>query len=73
MVRQVTTPLVELAERQHGVVSRTQLLALGLSAAAIEARVHRGALRRLHRGVYAVAHAALRDEGRWVAAALACG
>jgi very-short-patch-repair endonuclease len=73
MVRQPTTPLVELAERQHGVVTRAQLQALGLSAAAIDARVHRGVLRRLHRGVYAVAHTALRDEGRFLAAALACG
>jgi very-short-patch-repair endonuclease len=30
-------------------------------------------LKPLHRGVYAVGHAALRREGRWLAAVLACG
>jgi Protein of unknown function (DUF559)/Transcriptional regulator, AbiEi antitoxin len=68
-----TTPLVELAERQYGVVTRAQMLALGLSAAAVNNRLRRGALRRLHAGVYAVGHAALRAEGRWLAAVLACG
>jgi Protein of unknown function (DUF559)/Transcriptional regulator, AbiEi antitoxin len=73
MARQVATPLVELVEHQHGVVTRQQLRVLGLSMAAIEARVHRGTLRRLHRGVYALGHGALRPEGRWLAAVLACG
>jgi very-short-patch-repair endonuclease len=73
MHRQAATPLVELAEAQHGVVSRAQLLALGLSKGAIDSRVRRGALRRLHLGVYALGHAALRAEGRWLAAVLACG
>jgi very-short-patch-repair endonuclease/predicted transcriptional regulator of viral defense system len=73
MARQLRTPLVRLAETQHGIVTRPQLLALGMSRAAVDARVHRGALRPLHRGVYAVGHTALREEGRWLAAVLACG
>lgn len=32
-----------------------------------------GRLVRIHRGVYAVGHDALRQEGRWLAAVLACG
>ncbi len=73
MARSVTAPLVVLAESQWGVVTRTQLLGLGVSAGGIDSRVHRGALRPLHRGVYALGHRAIRDEGRWLAAVLACG
>lgn len=35
--------------------------------------MRRGALHVLHRGVYALGHRALREEGRWLAAVLACG
>jgi very-short-patch-repair endonuclease len=68
-----STRLVGLAERQHGVVTRAQLLELGLSLDAVRSRVRRGSLRRLHAGVYALAHTALREEARWLAAVLACG
>ena len=61
-----------LAERQHGVVTRAQLVAMGLESRAIDRRVKAGKLKRLHRGVYLVglvnpAHA------REMAAVLACG
>jgi very-short-patch-repair endonuclease len=71
MDRPVTAPLIELAESQHGVVTRAQLLGLGIGAGAIDSRLRRDALRPLHRGVYALGHAALADEGRWLAAVLA--
>jgi very-short-patch-repair endonuclease len=64
--------LAELAARQHGVVSRAQLAALGLSDPAISKRVQAGRLHRLHRGVYAVGHTRLTREGRFMAAVLAC-
>lgn len=65
--------IAELAERQHGVVSRRQLLNLGLGREAITGRAARGHLHRLHSGVYAVGHRVLSREGRWMAAVLAGG
>lgn len=62
-----------LAERQHGVVGRSQLLALGVGRGAIEKLLLRRSLIPLHRGVYAVGHRQLRPEGRWLAAVLAAG
>jgi len=61
------------AARQHGVISRAQVRAAGLSDGAITARVARGALHRVHRGVYAVGHPVLGARGRWMAAVLAAG
>lgn len=63
----------ELAETQHGVVTRGQLRGLGIADRTIGESVARGRLRRLHRGVYAVGHRALKQDGRLLAAVLACG
>ena len=65
--------LTALATAQHGVVARSQLLTLGFSADAVKRRAAAGRLHRLHRGVYAVGHTALRVEGHWMAAVLALG
>jgi very-short-patch-repair endonuclease len=65
--------LAELAGRQWGVVSLDQLRGLGLGYGAVKHRVRAGRLHAVHRGVYAVGHTALRREGRWLAAVLACG
>jgi very-short-patch-repair endonuclease len=62
-----------LAERQHGVVSLSQLLLLGLTRSAIAKRAREGRLTRIHRGVYAVGHARLTLRGHWMAAVLAYG
>jgi hypothetical protein len=60
-----------LASRQHGVVSRAQCIAAGLTARSIHRRVEAGKLFVVHRGVYAVGHAGLTFEGRCMAAAVA--
>jgi very-short-patch-repair endonuclease len=65
--------LAALARRQHGVVSLAQLLDLGFGPHGIAERVRTGRLHRIHRGVYAVSPARLRNEGYWLAAVLACG
>ena len=74
--RASTTPdaaIAQLAFKQHGVVTLEQLRDAGLAAGAINLRVHHGRLHRLHRGVYAVGHARISQEGRWLAAVLALG
>ncbi|MEA2291007.1 MAG: hypothetical protein QOF17_27 [Solirubrobacteraceae bacterium] len=75
MRRQVTTDgaIAVLASAQAGVVSRSQLLLLGLSPRAISWRVRVGRLHSIHRGVYSVGHRVLGVEGRWMAAVLVCG
>lgn len=62
-----------LADRQHGVVARRQLLTVGLSGRAIKSRLARSILVPLHRGVYAFGHRRLCIEGRWLAGVLAAG
>lgn len=62
-----------LARRQHGVVTRRQLLALGFGSRSIEHRLANGRLHRLDRGVYVVGRRELSYQGRWAAAVLACG
>jgi hypothetical protein len=62
-----------LAERQHGVVTRAQLLDLAYTADAIKHRVAKGRLHPVARGVYAVGRPQLTPYGRWMAAVLACG
>lgn len=63
----------DLVRRQHGVVSRGQLLALGFSAEAIRHRIEIGRLHPLWRGVYVVGRPEVTREGRWMAAVLSCG
>lgn len=63
----------ELARRQHAVVSRGQLLALGMGRRAIGRRLQHGQLHELHRGVYVVGVRRISRKGRWIGGVLACG
>jgi very-short-patch-repair endonuclease len=65
--------LHQLAARQHGVLSRAQIEAIGLSDRAIDRAVEAERLHRLFRGVYAVGGSTVSERGRHLAATLACG
>jgi very-short-patch-repair endonuclease len=65
--------VVELAQRQHGVVARRQLLEAGVSSASVGRMLASGWLRRVHAGVYATAGRPRTAHPRWMAAALAGG
>jgi putative AbiEi antitoxin of type IV toxin-antitoxin system/transcriptional regulator with AbiEi antitoxin domain of type IV toxin-antitoxin system len=77
MAYEILQPLLReawrLAARQHGVVARRQLVALGLTDSAIKHRLANGRLHRTYRGVYAVGRPELSPRGRWMAAVLSCG
>jgi very-short-patch-repair endonuclease len=64
---------VSIADRQHGVVTRTQLLREGWSGSRIDREVRTARLLRVHAGVYAVGHRPATNEARWMAATLATG
>jgi hypothetical protein len=65
--------LIAVAERQEGVISFHQLLALRFSRKEITTRVRRGDLIPLHRGVFAVSRRTLSGRGWLHAALLATG
>lgn len=56
----------------HGVITRRQLIRLGLSPGAVQRRIAAGRLERLHRAVYLVGPV-LPPHARPLAAVLACG
>ncbi len=70
--RELEERVAALAARQHGSVTRAQLVAAGLSQWAVGRRLRAGRLRQLHRGVYRVGplEAPFAAE---MAAVLACG
>src|SRR4051812_21989788 len=62
-----------LVRRQHGVITRAQLLELGFTPAAIKHRVATARLHPLWRGGYAAGSPHGSREGGWRAAVLTCG
>lgn len=69
----LATQVAAIASAQHGVVARSHLLMTGMSSATIARWIRVGHLHRIHRGVYAVGHRMINQEGQWMAATLACG
>jgi hypothetical protein len=65
--------MADLAGHQYGLVSRTQLVQIGMSRSAIDRRIRTGRLHLLHPGVFAVGHHIVCQEGRWLAAVLRVG
>jgi hypothetical protein len=71
--RTVEQVVARIASRSHGVVTRQQLIADGVSRHEIAERLAIGALLREYRGVYRVGHRAPSVEARYLAAVCACG
>jgi hypothetical protein len=69
----VEVVLAELAGASHGVVTRAQLGAAGITPEEMRQRMRRGALIRVHPGVYRVGHRAPSVEATFLAAVWACG
>jgi hypothetical protein len=65
--------IAELAARQHGVVTRVQLLDAGVRRHAVDHRIKRGRLHNEFRGVFAVGHKNLTADGGRMATVLAAG
>jgi very-short-patch-repair endonuclease len=65
--------IADLSRRQHGYVTRRQLLNLGLGSDAISYRQECGRLLPVYNGVYAVGHKPTLPQDRAFAAILACG
>jgi very-short-patch-repair endonuclease len=65
--------IARLAERQHGVVGRSQLVALGMPVRTIEEWINGGWLHPVHREVFAVGYPRIGEPGRRWAAVLAYG
>jgi hypothetical protein len=65
--------LARIAGRQYGLVTVAQLLSAGFTHSSITRRVARGVLHRIDTGLYAVGHATLSREARWLAGVLAAG
>jgi hypothetical protein len=65
--------IAALAAERHGVVARRVLREHGIAAGTIDDRLRQRRLVSLHRGVYALGHAQLRQAGTWLAAVEAYG
>src|SRR4051794_15236004 len=71
--RTLEEKIAEMARCAHGVITRSELLAIGASEAGIKRRVRKGGLITQYPGVYRVGHAAPSIDAAFVAAVKACG
>lgn len=65
--------LAALANRQHGVILRQQLLDAGLGSRTIRRRVEAGRLYPLYRGAYVLGREGISEHGEWQGAVLVGG
>ncbi len=65
--------LAALGSQTHGVVTRRELFAAGVTRTELRHRLRIGGLIRVHRGVYRIGHAAPSLEAHYLAAVRACG
>ena len=65
--------LWKLVREQHGVITRSQLLELGIGREAVAWRLRSGRLHAVQRGVYAVGRPSLSRHGQWAAVVMSCG
>jgi very-short-patch-repair endonuclease len=65
--------IAELAARQRGLVTRKQLLEIGLTPEAIDHWLRSARLHPLYRGVYLLGHAGVTEGARELGAVFACG
>ena len=65
--------IAELAAKQRGVITRAQLIELGLTRTTIDNWVKHSRLHPLYRGVYLLGHAGVTEGARELGAVLACG
>lgn len=72
-IHPISRKIAQLAARQHGHVTRRQLLDLGLGSRAIDYRRSAGELISVHAGVYAVGYRRVEPVALAAAAVLACG
>jgi very-short-patch-repair endonuclease len=71
--RSLDARIAAIAGGRGGLITRQELLLAGLSPRGIRHRCERGALRKIHEGVYQVGHGELSPHARWTAAVLAGG
>jgi very-short-patch-repair endonuclease len=72
-VRPSLREVLAIAGRQHGLVTRSQLLELGMHRRSIDHRLRTGRLHRIRSRVFAVGSPRIGQLGHWMAAVLACG
>lgn len=72
-VRTTDQTIAAIARLAHGVVTRLELLAAGITPAEIKERLNRGSLVAVFRGVYRVGHTAPSTEATYMAAVKAGG
>ena len=73
MLRKLGRTARATARRQHWIIARRQLLAIGYTEEAIDHRIESGRLHPVHAGVYAVDRPPETHDACFIAAVLACG